>query len=99
LKQILPGNGQSEEIRTLAIPSLVVAHANLPDDAVYEMTKALLENNDQVAAAQLQGRDWTTEQSIAVDPTVPFHPGAVTYDEETGVWTKEMQQTQDESLR
>jgi uncharacterized protein len=90
LKQILSGNGQGEEIRTLAIPSLVIARTNLPDDAVYEMTKAFLENNDQIAAAQTQGKDWTTEQSIAVEPTVPFHPAAVMYHEETGVWTKEM---------
>jgi TRAP-type uncharacterized transport system substrate-binding protein len=79
LKQILSGNGQCEEIRTLVIPSLVIARTNLSDDAVYEMTKAFLENNDQVAAAQPQGKDWTTEQSIAVDPTVPFHSGAVCY--------------------
>ncbi|MQA84113.1 MAG: TAXI family TRAP transporter solute-binding subunit [Streptosporangiales bacterium] len=92
-------NGQDEEVHTPAIPSVVAARTDMPEDAVYEIEKALAEHNDQIAAAQPQGKNWTAEAAMEETPTVPFHPGAVRYYKEAGVWTDEMQQAQDELLQ
>ena len=64
--------------------------ADLSDDLVYRMTKALYENWDQV----LKGAPWWDapgEASLESAPaftTVPYHPGAVRYYKEKGVWAK-----------
>jgi TRAP transporter TAXI family solute receptor len=91
--------GQDEAKTVVALPSTLAARADLPEDAVYEMTKVILENSDAIAQAQRQGENWTVENSMSITPTVPFHPGAVRYYEDVGAWTEEMQQTQDELLQ
>ena len=90
---------QTQEIHTVAIPSVVAARGDLPDDVVYKVTKALMEQNAKIAKAQPQGRNWAIDNSMAVTPTVPFHPGAVKYYKEAGAWTDEMQQAQDKLLK
>ena len=64
--------------------------ADLSDDLVYRMTKALYENWGKV----LKGAPWWDapgEASLESAPaftTVPYHPGAVRYYKEKGVWSK-----------
>jgi hypothetical protein len=64
--------------------------ADLSEDLVYRMTKALYENWDEV----LKGAPWWDapgEASLESAPaftTVPYHPGAIRYYKEMGVWSK-----------
>jgi TRAP transporter TAXI family solute receptor len=64
--------------------------ADLSEDLVYRMTKALYENWDKV----LKGAPWWDapgEASLESAPaftTVPYHPGAIRYYKEMGVWSK-----------
>lgn len=64
--------------------------ADLSEELVYRMTKALYENWDKV----LQGAPWWDapgEASLESAPaftTVPYHPGAIRYYKEKGVWSK-----------
>lgn len=64
--------------------------ADLSEELVYRMTKALYENWDKV----LQGAPWwkapgeASLESAAAFTTLPYHPGAIRYYKERGVWSK-----------
>lgn len=90
--------GQEQDVRVPFYSTTVSASADMPEDAAYNITKAVLENTETLAAGHPDGEEWTTENSLATMPPAPFHPGAVRYYEEAGAWTEEMQQAQDELL-
>lgn len=65
-------------------------HRRLSDELVYRMTRTVYENWTEI----LQGAPWWDapgEASLESAPaitTVPYHPGAVRYYEEAGVWRR-----------
>ncbi len=76
--------GVDEDIMTIAIPALLVTDANLEDDIVYEITKAMFENLESLTAMHERGRDVNIEQAME-GMSIPLHPGAERYLEEQGV--------------
>lgn len=71
-------------VRTVAVMAMLVARADLPDDLVYNLTKALWENLDRMRAAHARGRDLELARALDGMP-VPVHPGAERYYREKGV--------------
>jgi len=75
--------GQTSDVMTVAVKATFIVSAKLSDDIVYKLTKALFENQAQIEAAHMKGRELST--SYAVDGiSVPFHPGAAKYFSEIG---------------
>ena len=60
----------------------------LSEDLVYRMTKILFENWSEV----IKGMPWRAEEAgIELAPSLmvaPYHPGAIKYYKERGVWAK-----------
>ncbi|MBA7655044.1 hypothetical protein ES703_62941 [subsurface metagenome] len=70
-----------------------VAHEDISEAAVYELAKALWENNDELL--EKPGLfEWTPDKYLATEHRVPYHPGAIKFYKETGLWTKEMEEFQ-----
>jgi uncharacterized protein len=83
----IPANtytGQTEPVPAVAIKNFLVTHAGVPDDVVYEMTKALFTNLDQMAAAHSAAKAINAADAAKSVP-VPLHPGAERYYREAGV--------------
>jgi TRAP transporter TAXI family solute receptor len=76
--------GLTAPVRTVAVMAMLVARADLPDDLVYNLTKALWENLDRMRAAHARGRDLDLAKALDGMP-VPVHPGAERYYSEKGV--------------
>lgn len=77
---------QNEDVPALAYQSLITVNADVPEEQVYEMTKAMWENVDTIVEDHpTRGAYFTPE--IAVDGLEAsyFHPGAVKYYKEIGV--------------
>ncbi len=78
------------DLKGIAFFNGMAIDANLSEDIVYRMTKALFENWDDV----LLGAPWWAEpgeaslEDAARITTAPYHPGAVKYFKEKGVWDK-----------
>jgi hypothetical protein len=76
--------GQTEDVPTATIGNILVTHSDLDDETVYQMTKALFENLDDMVAAHAAARAISLEKATQGLP-IPLHPGAERYYKERGV--------------
>ncbi len=72
----------------------LVASKDFSDQAAYEVVKALWEYNQELAAAYPTLKEWTRERMVSKDAFIPYHPGAIRFFKEKGVWNKEMEALQ-----
>jgi TRAP transporter TAXI family solute receptor len=75
---------QSTDYITVAVPNFVIGRADLPDDLVYRLTKAVFENQPRLVKATPAAQD-TVAQNAVKDSFLPFHPGAARYYREIGL--------------
>lgn len=83
----IPANtypGQTADVPTAAVVNFLVTHDGVPEETVYQMTKQMFENLDQMVAAHKAASAIKLEQAIAGMP-VPLHPGAARYYKEKGL--------------
>ena len=65
---------------------VMVTHAKMSDQQVYDLTKALWENAEAVAKGSPTLVDFSTASMAKVTPGVEYHPGAIKFYTEKGVW-------------
>ena len=75
-------NNKSDTM-TIYNTNMVIVRADLAEDVVYQMTKAVFDNLDTVAASHSAAADITVEG--AARTSIPLHPGAEKYFREIGV--------------
>ena len=83
----IPANsykGQTEEVPTVAVNAVLIAGSQLKDDMVYNLTKALFENQAELAAAHAKGKELNIQYAVK-GVSIAFHPGAVKYYKEKGL--------------
>jgi hypothetical protein len=83
----IPANtykGQPEEVKTIAVMAVLIAHPKVKEDVVYNITKVLIENQAQLAAAHAKGKELSLQGAVE-GVSIPFHPGAAKYYKEKGV--------------
>ena len=76
--------GQEADVATAAVQNFLVTRADLPEETVYAMTKAIFDNIDALVAAHAAAKDISVDKAAA-NPPVPLHPGAEKYFREKGV--------------
>lgn len=97
----IPANtyrGQSTDEVMPAILSVLIVRADLSDDAVYAITKAIMGNYDELSKVHAVAKEWTVENALSSAP-VPFHPGAIRYYQETGAWNDPIEKAQQAALQ
>ena len=72
----------------------LVASKEFSDQAAYEAVKALWEYNQELGAAYQALKDWRRERMLSKDAFIPYHPGAIKFFKEKGIWNKEMEALQ-----
>lgn len=82
-------DGVTEDIEGVGVQTTVIVNKDLPDDMVYEITKALYESGfqkDIFSAAEAKGFPKACDLSTVKSAmTIPVHPGAMKYFKEKGV--------------
>lgn len=76
--------GQDADVATAAVPNFLVTRADLADDLVYAMTKAVYDNLDALVAAHAAAKGISLDKAAA-DLPIPLHPGAERYFKEKGL--------------
>jgi TRAP transporter TAXI family solute receptor len=68
----------------VAVNAVLIAGASLSEAIVYNLTKALFENQAELAAAHAKGKELNIQYAVK-GVSIPFHPGAVKYYKEKGL--------------
>jgi len=76
--------GQTAEVTTVAVNAVLIAGSGLKEAMVYNLTKALFENQADLAAAHAKGKELNMKTAVT-GVSIPFHPGAVKYYKEKGL--------------
>lgn len=99
--QVLPGPGNAgirENTNLLEYDFYLVGRSNLSEATVYEIVKNLWDNNKELTAINNNLKDWTTDHFVVDNFTIPYHPGAIKFYKEKGLWTSALEQRQQELL-
>lgn len=83
----------------IAYDVYLTAGAAVPDAVVYEAVKAVWENQETLGSKHAALKGWTTDRYASADVTMPYHPGAIQFYKEKGVWTAEMEAAQQRLLQ
>ena len=76
--------GQDADIKTVAVKATLIVNADASEEAVYNLTKAIFDNMEAIAAENGKGAELSIENATT-GMTVPFHAGAAKYFAEKGV--------------
>lgn len=76
--------GQDADVATAGVVNFLATRSDLSEDTVYNMTKAMFENIDELHAAHSAAKSMDIKTALDGMP-VPPHPGALKYFKEKGV--------------
>ena len=85
-EQIIPAGtyrGMTTPATTVAVRATIIAHANVSENAIYNFTRSLFQNQPKLAEAHVRGADLSPSGAVQ-GISVPFHPGAERYLREIG---------------
>jgi uncharacterized protein len=81
--------GQDQDYHGLNVGSMhLITAAAKDDDLIYRLTKALYENRENVTQRHPAGKA-INPKNVTRDVGTPFHPGAIRYYREIGVWPED----------
>ena len=93
LVDVEPGPGLigiPERTTLFGTHNCMVSATNIADDVIYKFVKTIYENRADLAPFSQDFVDWQKELPVSTYATAPFHPGAIRYYKEAGLWTPEV---------
>ena len=79
--------GMEQDVGVVGMSNMLVVDARMNDDLAYEITRAIFEHRSDLLAVHTEARHLTPENAVKGSP-VDYHPGAIRYYAERGVWTR-----------
>lgn len=76
-------NGMTEDAKTVAVKATLIVKKDLSENVVYDLTRALFDQQSSLAQAHAKGRELSLQEGVQ-GVSVPFHPGAEKYFREKG---------------
>ena len=76
--------GLQKPVNIMEIPWMMMTNANVSEELVYKITKAIVEHNDKLGASFGAFKNARAE-SMAPANAMPYHPGALRYYREKGI--------------
>ena len=76
--------GQDADVTTITVKATLIVSADLDEETVYNITKAIFDNIDSIKAEHAKGAELSIENATS-GMTAPFHKGAAKYFEEKGI--------------
>ncbi|WP_066705057.1 TAXI family TRAP transporter solute-binding subunit [Celeribacter ethanolicus] len=76
--------GVETDVPTLAVRAIWATHAEVPDEVIYAVTKALYENTETLGQVHPMGKQISLDKALE-SVSIPVHPGAEKYYAEKGI--------------
>lgn len=76
-----------EDTDTFVYNFYLLTNSKVSDDAVYAITKTIYEGLPELEQVHGIFKGWLRERMAEADVTVPYHPGAIRFYKEQGVWS------------
>lgn len=70
---------------TVGVPNVLLAHADMDEQLAYDIVKAIFEYKDELVAVHPSAAEITLQEG-PTSRVAPYHPGAIRYFREKGVW-------------
>jgi len=82
--------GIDKDVHTYTLPQMWLCRTDLPEDLVYKIIKAVYDNSEERNAIHPMAKKYTVENAFRGSKSVPvgYHPGAIKYYKEKGIWDK-----------
>jgi uncharacterized protein len=81
-------SGMSADNKQATVMNILVANANLSDQAAYNIVKTIFDKRADLIAVHKEAENFKLENQRAAASPIPWHPGAVRYFGEKGVKIK-----------
>lgn len=95
ISSVKPGApGVTEAVNAISYGVPVVARADLDDQAVRNLLETVWDNHEKLPEAFGWMRGWTPDKFVSTAASIPYHPAAIAFYKEKGVWTTEMERVQ-----
>lgn len=88
-----------EDTCSIAYDIYFASHSKAPDRLISAMLQAIWDNEAKLKPIHPVFREWTRERAATAEITIPYHPAAIRFYKEKGVWKPEMDQAQAKLLR
>ncbi|MDZ4247589.1 MAG: TAXI family TRAP transporter solute-binding subunit, partial [Dehalococcoidia bacterium] len=95
-KQVLPAGtypGQTQDVPWIGVSTMTVTRDDIPESLVYAVTKTLWEHLDEFKSMHPAAKEWAIGD-VLEERTIPWHPGAIKYYKEKGLWNSELDKLQ-----
>jgi uncharacterized protein len=90
--------GIDERIPVLSYQTTLYSRVDLNEDIIRNIMEVLWNNADELPAITRTLSTWLPENYANTDVVIPFHPVAIEFYKEQGVWTDELQARQEKML-
>ncbi len=78
--------GVDREVKVAAVPNVLAAHRDLPADLAFNILKTMFDHKAELVAVHPAAKELDLKTAAAGAPA-EYHPGAVKFYKEKGVWT------------
>jgi uncharacterized protein len=99
LTAVKPQGYIAEEAVGVEYPSQMVASAHMSDDAAYVLMETLWAHYEELQPIHAWLKTWHPDTMFDPNPTVPYHPGAVKFFKDKGLWNDDVEKIQQELLK
>lgn len=87
-----------EKVPTIGARVLVYVYADIADDVVYNLMRALHDHNDELKAGYARAAQYRLD-NIPWETEIPFHPGAIKFYKDSGIWDAKAKALQKKLLK
>ena len=91
--------GGAKGMPLVGMPTVLYCMDDMDDAIPYTIAKTLVENYDSISVISEELEQWTREAAASPNAKFPYHPGAIKYYEEVGLWTPELQAWNDGQIK
>ncbi|WP_408007970.1 TAXI family TRAP transporter solute-binding subunit [Pseudalkalibacillus sp. A8] len=95
---IEPSGYISKETTGVQYALQLVGTTHLSEETVYEIMETLWEKYEELHPIHVWFKQWTPEAMFDPEPTIPYHPGAIQFYKDKGLWNDKVEKIQQELL-